>query len=215
MEYRLASGRMRLRIKTKIPGAITVMNTLETAAVCNLLGVPPREIKESLADIDGIRGRLERLKFKEKVDFSVYIDYAHTPDALENLLRTAKMFAKKGQRIILVFGCGGDREKPKRAMMGRIAALMADFTVITSDNPRSEDPSDIIGDIISGIGDAGQFAVIEKREEAIEYVIKNARSGDIILLAGKGHEEYYIDRDGRHDFSERETVARYVSRYYG
>ncbi len=215
MEYRLASGRMRLRIKTKMLGAVNVMNTLEAAAVCNALGISPREIKESISDMSGVQGRLERLKFKEKTDFSVYIDYAHTPDALENLLRTAKMLSRKGQRIVLVFGCGGDREKQKRAMMGRIATAMADLTVITSDNPRSEEPSDIIGDIISGIGDSGQFTVIEEREQAIEYVIKNARSGDIILLAGKGHEEYYIDREGRHDFSERETVARYISRYYG
>ncbi len=215
MEYRLASRRMRLRIKTKIPGYLTVINTLEAIALCDLLGVPARSIKESISEMDGVRGRLERLRFKEKVDFSVYIDYAHTPDALENLLRTAKMLSRKGQRIVLLFGCGGDREKQKRAMMGRIAVSMADLAVITSDNPRSEDPSDIIGDIISGVGDSGQFTVIEKREEAIEYAIKNARSGDIILLAGKGHEEYYIDREGRHDFSERETVARLVSRYYG
>ncbi len=214
MEYRLSSGRMRLRIKTRIPGALTVMNTLQAIAVSDLLGVSARDIKEAVADMQGVVGRLERLKFRENVDFSVYIDYAHTPDALENLIRTAKMFSKRGQRIVLLFGCGGDREKQKRAAMGRIAAEMADFTVITSDNPRNEDPIDIIGDIISGIGDRGQFTVIEKREEAIEYVIKNARAGDIILLAGKGHEEYYIDREGRHDFSERELVARFISRYH-
>lgn len=215
MEYRLASGRMRLRIKTKIPGAVTVMNTLETAAVCNLLGVSPREIKDSIFALGTIRGRLEKLKLSDRVNFSVYIDYAHTPDALENLLRTAKMFAKRGQRIVLVFGCGGDREKPKRAMMGRIASAMADFFVITSDNSRSEEPAEIISDIISGVGDDGHFTVIEDREKAIEYVIKNARVGDIILLSGKGHEEYRIDKSGRHDFSERELVDKYVKRYYG
>ena len=116
MEYRLASGRMRLRIKTRIPGAVTVMNTLEAAAVCNLLGIPPRDIKDSIFALGTIRGRLEKLKLSDRVSFSVYIDYAHTPDALENLLRTAKMFAKRGQRIVLLFGCGGDREKQKRAM---------------------------------------------------------------------------------------------------
>ena len=215
MEYRLASGRMRLRIKTRIPGAVTVINTLEAAAVCNLLGISPREIKDSIFSLTGIRGRLEKLKLQSKVGFSVYIDYAHTPDALENLLRTAKMLLKKGQRIVLVFGCGGERERQKRAMMGRVASSMADFFVITSDNPRGEDPRDIISDIISGIGDDGHFTVIEDREGAIEYVIKNARAGDIILLAGKGHEEYSIDRDGRHDFSERELVEKYVNRYYG
>ncbi len=215
MEYRLASGRLRLRIKTGIPGAITVMNTLEAAAVANLLGISPREIKDSIASLTLIRGRLEKLKLPFRVGFSVYIDYAHTPDALENLLRTAKMLRGKGQRIVLLFGCGGDREKQKRAAMGRIAGSMADFFVITSDNPRGEDPSDIISDIISGIGDDGHFTVIEDREKAIEYVIRNARAGDLILLAGKGHEEYSIDKNGRQAFSERELVDKYVKRYYG
>lgn len=215
MEYRLASGRMRLRIRTRIPGAVTVMNTLSAAAVCNLLGISPRDIKDSIFSLAGIRGRLEKLKLQSRVGFSVYVDYAHTPDALENLLRTAKMLQKKGQRIVLVFGCGGEREKQKRAMMGRVASGMADFFVITSDNPRSEDPRDIISDVISGVGDEGHFTVIEDREKAIEYVIKGARAGDIILLAGKGHEEYSIDGEGRHDFSERELVDRFVRRYYG
>ncbi|MBR3879129.1 MAG: UDP-N-acetylmuramoyl-L-alanyl-D-glutamate--2,6-diaminopimelate ligase [Clostridia bacterium] len=215
MEYRLVSGRMRLRIRTRIPGAITVMNTLEAAAVASLLGIPPREIKDSIFSLSRIEGRLERLKLSQRVGFSVYIDYAHTPDALENLLRTARMLQRKGQRIVLVFGAGGDREKQKRAMMGRIASSMADFFVITSDNPRGEEPSDIISDIISGATDDGQFTVIEDRERAIEYVIKGARAGDIILLAGKGHEEYIIDKNGKRDFSERETVDRFVKRYYG
>ena len=214
MEYRLASGRLRLRVKTKIPGAITVMNTLEAAAVANLLGISPREIKDSIASLTLIRGRLERLKLPLKIGFSVYIDYAHTPDALENLLRTAKMLQGKGQRIVLLFGCGGERERQKRAMMGRIAGGMADFFVITSDNPRGEEPGDIISDIIAGTGDEGQFTVIEDREKAIEYVIKNARAGDIILLAGKGHEEYSIDKNGKQAFSERELVDKFIKRYY-
>ena len=215
MEYRLSSRWMRLRIRTKIPGAITVMNTLEAAVVCSLLGIPPREIKDAIFSLPVIRGRLEKLKLPCRVGFSVYIDYAHTPDALENLLRTAKMLRRRGQRIVLLFGCGGERERQKRAMMGRIAVSMADFFVITSDNPRSEDPCEIISDIISGTGDDGQFTVIENREKAIEYVIRSARSGDIILLAGKGHEEYSIDKGGRHDFSERELVDKFVKRYYG
>ncbi len=215
MEYRLGSGRMRLRIRTKIPGAVTVMNTLEAIAASFLTGAPPRDIKDAVLDMEGISGRLEKLKLPVKTGFSVYVDYAHTPDALENLLRTARMFAKRGQRIVLVFGCGGDREKPKRAMMGHIASLMADMFVITSDNPRSEEPGDIIKDIISGVSDDGHFTVIEDREKAIEYVIKNARTGDIIILAGKGHEEYSIDKEGRHDFSERRIVEAYVRRYHG
>ena len=215
VEYRLASGRMRLRIKSNIPGVITVMNTMQAAAACNLLGISTRDIKDSIANIEGVRGRLERLKFSAKVGFSVYLDYAHTPDALENLLRTAKMFSKRGQRIVLLFGCGGDREKQKRAMMGRIAASMADFFVVTTDNPRGEDPSDIINEIISGIGDEGHYTVIEDRERAIEYVIRNARQGDVILLAGKGHEEYQIKGESKIEFSERKIAEKYVDRYYG
>ncbi len=215
MEYRLVSGRMRLRIKTKIPGAVTVMNTMQAAAVCFLMNISPRDIKDSIFAIDGVRGRLERLKLGDKPNFNVYIDYAHTPDALENLLRTAKMLSKHGQRIVLVFGCGGERERQKRAMMGRIAAAMADLVVVTSDNPRSESPDAIIKDIISGVPTESRFTVIPDREKAIEYVIKNARAGDIILLAGKGHEEYRIDRDGVHEFSERRIVESLVKKYHG
>ena len=131
IEYRLASGRMRLRLRTSIPGLITVMNTMQAAAACNLLGISARDIKDSIASLEGIKGRLEKLRLPLKVGFSVYLDYAHTPDALENLLRSAKMFSKRGQRIVLLFGCGGDRERQKRAMMGKIAAQMADFFVIT------------------------------------------------------------------------------------
>ncbi len=215
VEYRLASGRMRLRLKSNIPGVITVMNTMQAAAACNLLGISARDIKDSIATIEGVKGRLEKLKFSARVGFSVYIDYAHTPDALENLLRTAKMFSKRGQRIVLLFGCGGDRERQKRATMGRIAATMADFFVVTTDNPRGESPSEIIDEIISGIGDEGHYTVIEDRERAIEYVIRNARQGDVILLAGKGHEEYQINGESRIDFSEREIAEKYVKRYYG
>ena len=214
MEYRLASGRMRLRIRTKIPGAITVMNTLCAATVANLLGVAPREIKDAINALPCIRGRLEKLKLPSNLGFSVYIDYAHTPDALENLLRTAKMMQRKGQRIVLLFGCGGERERQKRAAMGRIAGSMADFLVITSDNPRSEEPTDIISDVISGIGDEGHYTVIEDRERAIEYVIRGARAGDMILLAGKGHEEYIIDKNGKREFSERALVDEFIKRYH-
>ena len=215
IEYRLASGRMRLRIRSKIPGGITVINTLEAAAACDVLGIGSGEIKDSIATLDGICGRLEKLKLDERVGFSVYVDYAHTPDALENLLRTAKSMAKRGQRIVLLFGCGGDREKQKRALMGKIASEMADFFIVTSDNSRSENTSDIINDIVSGIGSDGHYTVIEDREKAIDYAIWNSRDGDILLLAGKGHEEYQIDKNGKRQFSERQLVNKYVKKYHG
>ncbi len=213
-EYKLSSHKMRLRIKTALPGRVNVMNTMQATAVCNLCGIPPRDIKDSIAAFDGIRGRFERIKTDNRVNFSLYIDYAHTPDALENLLRTARQMAKRGQRIVLLFGCGGDRERQKRPMMGRIASEMADMVVITSDNSRSEEPIDIINDIISGIDGGAIYTVIEDRRAAIEYVIKMARRGDIILLAGKGHEAYEIDKMGKHPFSERDICEELVRKYY-
>ena len=134
--------------------------------------------------------------------------------ALENLLRTARSFAARGQRIVLLFGCGGDREKQKRAIMGNIATSMADLAIITSDNSRSERPADIISDILSGVVADATYTVIEDRREAIEYAIKNARRGDIILLAGKGHEEYEIDGEGKKPFSERQIVKEAIERYH-
>ena len=214
VEYKLSSSRMRLRLRCKMPGMVTVNNTMQTAIACNLVGAAPREIKDSLSCFEGIRGRLERLKIDERVDFSVYIDYAHTPDALENLLRTARQISKKGQRIVLLFGCGGDREVQKRALMGNIASQMSDFFVVTSDNSRSEEPLKIIDGILSGVCDGATYTVIENRKQAIEYVIKNAHRGDVILLAGKGHEEYEIDREGKKPFSERSLVREFCEKYY-
>ncbi len=214
IEYKLVSSKMRLRIFCKMIGIMSVMNTLQAAAVCQLCGASPREIKDCIGTFDGVCGRLERLKLDGRVDFSVYIDYAHTPDALENLLRTVRQFARRGQRIVLLFGCGGDREIQKRPLMGKIASQMSDFFVVTSDNSRSERPLDIINDILSGVEGGATYTVIENRKKAIEYVIENARRGDIILLAGKGHEEYEIDADGKRPFSERTIVRDYVSRYH-
>ena len=214
-EYKLMSRKMRLRVRTSLPGRVNVMNTLEAIAVCHECGVSARDIKDGVASFCGVRGRFERLKLGAMADFSVYIDYAHTPEALEHLLRTAKQIARRGQRIVLVFGCGGDREKAKRAAMGRIASQMADTVVITSDNSRSEQPMDIINGILAGIVEDAIYTVIEDRRAAIEYVIKNARRGDIILLAGKGHEEYEIDRLGKHPFSERAIVCELVEKYIG
>lgn len=217
IEYKLISSGMRLRVRSPLTGRFNVMNTMQAATAAHLSGVDAVSIKESLAVFSGIGGRCERLRIRENVDFSVFIDYAHTPDALENLLRTARGFSREGQRIVLLFGCGGDRERQKRPIMGKIAVEMADHVVITSDNSRSEEPCEIIGEILSGIEESsgGIYTVIEDRRDAIEYVIKNARRGDIILLAGKGHEEYEIDKRGQMPFSEREIVCEFVRKYYG
>ena len=159
----------------------------------------------------GVAGRLERIPLNRQ-DFSVYLDFAHTPDALENVLRAIRCFMRQDQRLTVLFGCGGDRDRSKRAAMGAVAARLADCLIVTSDNSRSEDPSDIIDEILSGIPAAKPHTVIISRREAIEYAILSAAEGDVILLAGKGHEAYEINRAGKHPFSEREIVLEAVSK---
>ena len=213
-EYYLVSRTKQFLVRTPLIGRFNVMNTLESAVVALALGTPSHSIKETLASFSGIEGRLERVKISGRADFSVYIDYAHTPDALENLLRTARSLASRSQRIVLLFGCGGDRDRGKRAEMGKIALSMADFVIITADNSRSEETSDIINDIVSGLDGESAYTIIEDRRAAIEYAVKNARRGDIILLAGKGHENYEIDAYGKKPFSEKDYVKFYVNKYH-
>lgn len=213
ISYKLCHPSMRARITCQIPGEFTVTNSLEAVVTCHGLGVSTSDIQSALALLSGVDGRLERVPLDRSVGFSVFIDYAHTPDALENLLRTARGFSDKRNRIVLVFGCGGDRDRSKRAKMGRIASAMADLVIVTSDNSRSEERADIIGEILQGIDKETYFTVIEDRAEAIEYAIKNARDGDIILLAGKGHERYEISKQGKTYFCERELVTRYADKY--
>ncbi len=208
-EYILHSKNARFKVKTRIPGHFTLYNTLAAVAAAREMGMDLVNIQNALYALNGICGRLERipLGFQENA-FSVFIDYAHTPFALENLLRCVNSFRSTGQRIVTLFGCGGDRDKEKRAEMGALAVRMSDSVVITNDNPRTEDPQAILADICKGVGDAKNYTVIEDRREAIQYVIENALEGDIILLVGKGHEQYEIDKDGMHPFSEREIVER-------
>ena len=148
-----------------------------------------------------------------KGDFFAYIDYAHTPDALQNLLKEARKIAGEG-RVILVFGCGGDRDRSKRKEMGRIASSLADLTVITSDNSRSEGKETIFSDIMKGVDKEREYILIENRRDAIEYAVLHARARDIVLLAGKGHERYEIDRSGRHYFDEREILREAIGKKY-
>ena len=215
INYTLRSKNTIMKVVSPIPGDFTVYNTLCTAACALLHGISPGIICAALKSETGVEGRMEHVKLCTKVDFSVFIDYAHTPDALENLLLTAKKIKKTHQRIVLVFGCGGDRDKLKRSAMGRIASSFADVTIVTSDNSRSENSGEIISEIISGFTSGNcERIVIESRRDAIEYAIKNARSGDIILLAGKGHEKYEIDSLGKHDFDEKKIVVEFAEKYY-
>lgn len=204
--YLLSSARSRLSIRCAIPGEFSVMNSMQAAVCAKELGFGNAAIRDALASIGGVRGRMERLKLGPDADFSVIIDYAHTPDALEKLLRTANDLRRPGERTVLVFGCGGDRDRSKRPLMGAVASRYADDVIVTSDNSRSEDPEEIIRQILTGIDPAKPVRVIPDRAEAIRTAVRTALPGDIILLAGKGHEEYEITKTGKRPFRERELV---------
>ncbi len=200
----LESGRL-YRVSCPIPGGFTASNTLAAIAAARLFKIAPETIVSALSGCPQIPGRMERLRL-DGLGFDVYIDYAHTPDALERTLRTLRELKRPGGRLRLLFGCGGDRDKSKRPVMGKIATSLADFTVITSDNSRGENPRAIICDILRGVDRKAEYKVIERREDAIRYIIEHSEADDIILLAGKGHEDYEIDADGKHPFSERDIV---------
>ena len=194
-------------VKSSLMGEFQIMNSLEAIAAAELCGIDALESARTLESVGLISGRLERVS-NESDDIDVFIDYAHTPDALETLLRSVRAMQPRESRIVLAFGCGGDRDKGKRKIMGQIASRLADFVVVTSDNPRSEVPKEIIKDILKGIDKEKEFAVVESREKAIlDAIVSYARKNDTVVLAGKGHERYEITADGKHPFDERE-IAR-------
>ena len=195
-----------LPVSLPVPGDFSVENAALAAVTACTLGVPHDTVKRALARFPGVCGRMERVG-EENAPIRVFIDYAHTPDALERLLLSVRSFREKGQRVIVLFGCGGDRDRSKRSLMGRIATRLADLTVITSDNARFEDPDAILADIVKGIDKEKPHKIIKSRKEAIAYAVAAANEGDIVLLAGKGHEQYEITGHERLYFSEREIVA--------
>ena len=195
-------------IKLPIPGKFTVYNALTVLGVALQLGISLRAAGAALATASGVKGRVEVVPTPGK-DYTVLIDYAHTPDGLENVLSSVRDFCKG--RLIAVFGCGGDRDPIKRPIMGRIGVELADIAVITSDNPRTEDPMAIISDIIAGVSrEMGEYIVIENRIKAIQYAMDIAKKSDIIVLAGKGHETYQEIHHVKHHLDEREVVADYL-----
>lgn len=198
-------------INLAIPGIFSIYNGLAAASICYNLGISLEIIAQGLQEVKGVDGRFELLD--TGTDYSVILDYAHTPDGLENILTTAREFAKG--RIITLFGCGGDRDHGKRPIMGEIAGKYSDLCIITSDNPRSEDPMDIIKDIVPGIEKTGcDYTIIENRREAIEYALAQAQKDDIVILAGKGHETYQILKDKTIPFDEKQIVAEILGREY-
>jgi UDP-N-acetylmuramoyl-L-alanyl-D-glutamate--2,6-diaminopimelate ligase len=179
-----------------------VYNSLGAIGAAALLGASFDNVLSGLKRVN-VRGRFETVETGS--DFTVIIDYAHSPDSLKSILETIRDFAKG--RVVCLFGCGGDRDRMMRPMMGKISGERADFTIITSDNPRSEEPEAIIRDIEEGIRDTGgAYITIVNRKEAIRYALENAEKDDIIILAGKGHETYQTFRDKTIHFDEREVV---------
>ncbi len=205
VEYTFVGENLRFNVKCAIPAVFTVYNSLLALACAIHLGVAPSVARDAICRMQSISGRLERIPLDTE-DYSVFIDYAHTEEALRNLLSTVRSFRRGGERIVLLFGCGGDRDRSKRAPMGRTAERLADFVIVTTDNPRNEKPRDIIRDILSGMKDINRRRVILDRKRAIEYAIINARKNDIIILSGKGHESYQIDDSGTLPFDERKIV---------
>ncbi len=192
------------RVKLHIPGEFSVYNGMSAAVAALTLGIPFDTVVNALRSAVGVKGRAEIVPTAR--DFTVVIDYAHTPDGLENICKTLKACCEG--RLVTVFGCGGDRDRTKRPKMGEVAAALSDYLVVTSDNPRTENPAAIIEDILVGIkGTKTPYKVIENRIEAIHFAVKNAKAGDTILLAGKGHETYQILADGTIHLDEREVVA--------
>ena len=209
VDFELVGGGNAAQVKMQIPGQFSVYNGLCAATVCLKLGMPFDRVVEALSAAAGVKGRAEVVPTGR--DFTVVIDYAHTPDGLENICRTLKACCTG--RLVTLFGCGGDRDKTKRPLMGAVAAKLSDYLVVTSDNPRTEDPAAIIEDILPGVRDAGTpYTVVENRVEAIHWAIEHAQPGDTILLAGKGHETYQILGEETIHLDEREVVAEALAR---
>ena len=204
VDYEFVSDSEIGHIKVNTGGKFTVYNSLCAAACAVEIGIPLSSVASALLDLKGVKGRAEVVPTGR--DFTVIIDYAHTPDGLKNILSTFRECKKN--RLIAVFGCGGDRDKTKRPIMGNIAVHFSDYAIVTSDNPRTENPGAIIEDILEGMKNSAiPVKVIENRIEAIKFAVSIAQKDDIIVLAGKGHETYQILNTGTIHLDEREVVA--------
>lgn len=196
------------RVKTGIPGRFSVYNSLAAICVAQKFGIDPEVVKQALLEVR-VPGRSEMVD--NKLELPIMIDYAHSPESLQNILYATKSYTRG--RVISVFGCGGDRDSSKRPIMGEISGKVADYTIITSDNPRTEKPEDIIKAIEEGISKTkGKYEVVVDRTEAIEKAIKMANKRDIIILAGKGHETYQEINNEKNHFDEREIVKEIIEK---
>lgn len=200
------SGKLDMDVEIDIPGKFSVYNSMTAIAICRHFGVEKETILHSLAEIR-VKGRVEILPISSR--FTLMIDYAHNAMSLNSLLTTLREYRPK--RLVCLFGCGGNRSRDRRFEMGEVSSRLADFTIVTSDNPRREKPEDIIADIVTGVRKAdGEYVTIVDRAEAIRYAIEEAQEGDVIVLAGKGHEDYQEINGQKFHMDERELVADVV-----
>ena len=207
VRFAAVNGENLALTKLAIPGMFSVYNALSVMAAGLCLGLSLSACAEGVSSAKGVKGRMESVPTDG--DYSVIIDYSHKPDALEKVLKTLRPVTRG--RLIVLFGCGGDRDKGKRPVMGAIAEEYADFCIVTSDNPRTEEPMEIIREILGGMKSSrSAVKVICDRIEAIHWAIDNAAPGDVILLAGKGHEDYQEVMHEKHHMDEREIVAEYL-----
>jgi len=201
--FDLVSGGKTLPARLGIPGKFSAYNALAAISACIALEISPEKVIDALLVAKGVKGRAETVY--TRTDYTILIDYAHTPDGLENIIKTVKEFAQG--RVVTLFGCGGDRDPVKRPIMGEIAGRLSDYCIITSDNPRTEEPMEIIRQIEAGMKQTDcAYTVIENRREAIRYAIQTAQPKDCIILAGKGHETYQIIGKEKRHFDEREVI---------
>lgn len=200
-----AVGKHPMDVYVDIPGRFTVYNSLTALAICDQLGVDSETIYKGLSTVK-VNGRVETVPVSD--DFTIMVDYAHNEMSLRSVLKTLREY--EPERLVCVFGCGGNRSKERRFTMGAVSGQLADLTVITSDNPRFEKPADIIADIESSIKkiDGAQYVIIEDRYEAIKYCIDNAKKGDLILVAGKGHEDYQEIEGVKYHMDDRELIKK-------
>jgi UDP-N-acetylmuramoyl-L-alanyl-D-glutamate--2,6-diaminopimelate ligase len=200
---RVRYGSEELELESSLKGRINAENVLAAFTIALALDLDPEDARKGIRSMPGLPGRME---FFEGAGRRVVVDYAHTPDALEQLLEDLKRLG--GKRLLCVFGCGGDRDRGKRPTMGEIAARFCDLTLVTSDNPRTEEPLEIIEDILGGISNGSAYEVLADRSAAIRRAVEASRPGDIVVVAGKGHEDYQIIGEQRMHFDDREEVRK-------
>ncbi|MFO8014464.1 MAG: UDP-N-acetylmuramoyl-L-alanyl-D-glutamate--2,6-diaminopimelate ligase [Phycisphaerae bacterium] len=211
--FTLVTPRGRTQVRTRLLGTHNVLNCLTAAAVAEALGLPPGAVAAGLEAVETVRGRLEPVP--TTLPLSVLVDYAHKTDALEHALATVRELVHGDGRLILVFGCGGDRDRQKRPAMAKVAERLADRIFVTNDNPRSEVPEAIAEEILAGFDAPDAVTVELDRREAIAHALEEARAGDVVIIAGKGHETYQIIGDATRPFDDREVAAEVLRRLEG